>query len=61
MLITKPLGQVLDDFPNVSRWRAAIRDRSAVQRGVDLAKDLRRSAPPTEEERRILFNQPARR
>lgn len=61
VLITKPLGQVLDNFPNVSRWRAAIRDRSAVQRGVDLAKDLRRSAPPMEEERRILFNQPARR
>ena len=32
----------------------------AVQRGVDLAKELRRSAPPTEEERRILFNQTAR-
>nr|WP_245501242.1 hypothetical protein [Lichenibacterium minor] len=37
-----------------------VRDRSAVQRSVDLAKELRRSAPPTEEERRILFNQSAR-
>ncbi|WP_237481421.1 glutathione S-transferase family protein [Lichenibacterium dinghuense] len=57
VLIAKPLGQSLGDLPNVSRWRAAIRDRPAVQRGVDLAKELRRSAPPTEEERRILFNQ----
>ncbi|MBE7190832.1 glutathione S-transferase C-terminal domain-containing protein, partial [Jatrophihabitans endophyticus] len=60
VLIAKPLGQSLGDLPNVSRWRAAIRDRPAVQRGVDLAKELRRSAPPTEEERRILFNQTAR-
>ena len=57
VLIAKPLGQALDEFPNVSRWRDAIKQRPAVQRGVDLGKDLRRGAPPTEEERRILFNQ----
>ena len=57
VLIAKPLGQALDDFPNVARWRAAIKDRPAVRRGVDLGKDLRRSASPTDDERRILFNQ----
>lgn len=57
VLIAKPLGQALDAFPNVARWRAAIKARPAVRRGVDLGKELRRSAPPTEEERRILFNQ----
>ncbi len=57
VLIAKPLGQSLDAFPNVSRWRAAIKQRPAVRRGVDLAKALRRSAPPTDAERRILFNQ----
>ena len=57
VLIAKPLGQSLDGFPNVARWRAAIKERPAVRRGVDLGKDLRRSAPPTDEERRILFNQ----
>jgi hypothetical protein len=31
-----------------------------VQRGVDLGKGLRRSAPPTDDERRVLFNQTAR-
>ena len=60
MLIAKPLGQALDEFPNVSRWRAAVRDRPAVQRGVDLGKEWRRSAPPTDDERKILFNQRAR-
>jgi GST-like protein len=60
VLIAKPLGQPLDDFPNVSRWRAAVRDRPAVRRGVDLGKELRRLAPPSDEERRILFNQTAR-
>jgi len=30
-----------------------------VQAGVDLGKELRRVVPPTEEERRILFNQTA--
>jgi GSH-dependent disulfide-bond oxidoreductase len=60
VLIAKPLGQALDEFPNVARWREAIKQRPAVQRGVDLGKELRRGAPPTEEERRILFNQTAK-
>jgi GST-like protein len=59
VLIAKPLGQAIEEFPNVARWRAAVRDRPAVKRGVDLGKELRRSAPPTEEERKILFNQTA--
>ncbi len=57
VLIAKPLGQSLDDLPNVTRWRRAIKDRPAVRRGVDLGKEMRRSAAPTDDERRILFNQ----
>ena len=57
VLIAKPLGQSLDPFANVAKWRNAIKTRPAVQRAVDLGKELRRSAPPTDEERRILFNQ----
>jgi len=59
VLIAKPLGQALDDFPAVARWRDAIKRRPAVQRAVDLGKELRRSSPPSDEERRILFNQRA--
>ena len=60
ILIAKPLGQSLEALPNVTRWRKTVKDRPAVRRGVDLGKDLRRSKPPTDEERRILFNQAVR-
>ena len=33
ILIAKHLGQPLDDFPNVARWRAVIREQPAVQAG----------------------------
>ncbi len=59
VLIAKPLGQFLDDFPNVRRWRQAVKERPAVQRAVDLGKKFRRSGPPSEDERKILFNQTA--
>jgi GST-like protein len=60
VLISKPLGQALDEFPAVAAWRERVKARPAVQRGIDLGKALRRSAPPTEAERQILFNQRAR-
>jgi GST-like protein len=60
VLISKPLGQALDEFPAVAAWRERIKARPAVQRGIDLGKELRRRAPPDEAERRILFNQRAR-
>ena len=57
VLIAKPLGGDLAPYPNVTKWRAAVKSRPAVQRGVDLGKDMRRSALPDDEERKILFNQ----
>ena len=59
ILIAKAMGQSLDAFPNVSRWRATIKARPAVQRGVDLGKEYRRQGIKSEEERRIMFNQNA--
>ena len=60
VLIAKPLGQSLDTFPNVARWRQAVKVRPAVQRAVDLGKEFRRRAPPSEDERKILFGQTAK-
>ena len=59
VLIAKPLGASLEPFPNLARWRNAVKERPAVQRGVDLGKEYRPSGGHTEEERRILFNQTA--
>ena len=59
VLIAKPLGQSLEEFPNVARWRNAIKLRPAVQRGVDVGKEFRRSGPPSDEERKVMFNQTA--
>ncbi len=61
VLIAKPLGDTLEEFPNVRRWRQAIKERPAAQRAVDLGKEYRRQGPPDEREREILFNQRARR
>ena len=59
ILIAKAMGQPLDSFPNVARWRQTVKERAAVQRGVDLGKDLRRSQAPDDAERNVLFNQTA--
>ena len=53
------MGESLDEFPNVARWRNTVKQRPAVQAGVDLLQDLRRSGPPSKKEREILFNQTA--
>jgi hypothetical protein len=35
----------------------AVKNRPAVQRGVDLGREFRRNAPPTDAERKVLFGQ----
>ena len=57
VLIAKPLGASLHKYPSLNAWRSKIKERSAVKRGVDLGKDLRRQGPPSDHERKILFNQ----
>ncbi len=57
VLIARPLGASLEPFAHLSAWRARVKERPAVQRAVDLGKELRRSAPPDEAERRLLFEQ----
>ncbi|RVU39791.1 thiol:disulfide oxidoreductase [Hwanghaeella grinnelliae] len=61
MLSKSPLADTpsmdLSAYPNLSRWRSEIKERPPVQRGVDLGKESRRSAPPSDEERKVLFGQ----
>ena len=59
VLIAKPLGAALEPFPNVTAWRGRIKQRPAVRRAVDLGKELRRSGPPTDAERKLLYEQTA--
>jgi GST-like protein len=48
-------GVEIDDYPNVRRWRDAIAERPAVQRGLKLLADRSRSAPMDDKQREILF------
>jgi GST-like protein len=58
VLIAKAMELPLDEYPNVTAWRAHIKDRPAVQRGVSLGKtDRPPQKPHTEEARKILFGQ----
>ena len=59
VLIAKPLTSDLSPFSNVIAWRARIKERTATQAAVNLGKDLRRTAPPTDEERKMLYEQNA--
>ena len=52
-------GQDIDDFPNLKRWKAAIRARPATGRAYARAKEVNPNAGGirTEQERKILFGQ----
>ena len=52
----KAQGLTLDDWPNVKRWFATVRERDAVQRGLAVGKNLRRPDTAMDDEtRRQLF------
>ena len=51
--------QNLDDFPELKRWFAAIRERSATQRAYALAQQINPAPVVTEEAKRVLFGQDA--
>jgi GST-like protein len=57
VLIAKPLAAALEPFPHLRAWLQRAQERPAVQRGVDHGKEWRRQAPPSDEERRLLFEQ----
>ena len=51
--------QNLDDFPELKRWFAAIRERPATLRAYALAKEINPAPVVTEEAKRVLFGQDA--
>jgi len=50
-------GNDLDKFPNLRRWFDALKERPAVQRGVDVGKGWRRDEATNEEARKLMFKQ----
>ena len=58
ILIAKPLGASLEKFPNIVRWRSAIKERPAVRRAVDLMKD-KQNQGHNAQNNSVLFNQSA--
>jgi GST-like protein len=52
-------GQDINDFPNLKRWKTAIRARPATERAYARAKEVNPNAGGirTEQERKILFGQ----
>ena len=54
-------GQDINEFPNLKRWLERLLARPAVERGLKIGEDKRRSGPPDAEARKILFGQRARR
>lgn len=58
--IARKLGVSLDPYPAVTRWRAAIKERPAVRRAIDLHKDAQLTGKVTADSARRLFNQSSR-
>lgn len=58
--IARPLGASLDAFPNVAAWRGRIKERTAVQRAIELHKDAQNRGRHRADNNDVLFNQSAR-
>lgn len=53
------LGNDLDNFPNLRRWFDTLKERLAVQRGVNLGREWRRDEAKNETARALMFDQNA--
>jgi GST-like protein len=53
------LGNDLDNFPNLRRWFDTLKERPAVQSGINLGKSWRRNEAKNEKARALMFDQNA--
>lgn len=62
-ILPEPQGQNEDDFPNLKRWRAAIKARPATVRAYAKGEEVRPTAQAamTDEQKKVLFGQTATR
>jgi GST-like protein len=52
-------GQKLEDFPHLKRWFEVTRERPAIKRAYDRAKEINTAPTVSEESKKILFGQTA--
>lgn len=55
----KAQGQILGDFPHLSRWFETLRARPAVKAAYDIGEKIRPPAPMDEAAKKVLFGQTA--
>jgi GSH-dependent disulfide-bond oxidoreductase len=61
-ILPEAQGQDIEQFPNLKRWRAAIKARPATQRAYAKGEEVRpaEQAAMTDEQKKVLFGQTAR-
>ena len=57
MIPYRRFGNDLDKFPYLRRWFDSLKERPAVQRGVDVGKGWLRNEATNERARKLMFEQ----